>query len=227
MVSIGVYARITKHAGKATPSVKRRVVGSTEVSRWRFDWFVFCSPFCCCRFYLRTCTRAAGKQEKSYHNTRFHILSVSCCSLLNNFLPFDFSNCSVYLPLPCPTTPLETALACLAVDPAMLLLIVGVLMFFLTFCGCVGSLRENICLLQTVSKFSVSSADFWDESQWPNMVRIYISHWGQICVLKSWMLKIIIMMLTILSCSFTVLHLSDGDLHSAADCWNPGVCLCR
>lgn len=36
-------------------------------------------------------------------------------------------------------------------DPAILLLVVGVLMFLLTFCGCIGSLRENICLLQTVS----------------------------------------------------------------------------
>ncbi|KAL4640737.1 tetraspanin-33-like [Arapaima gigas] len=43
----------------------------------------------------------------------------------------------------------EAAVACLAVDPALLLLIVGVLMFILTFCGCVGSLRENVCLLQT------------------------------------------------------------------------------
>ncbi|XP_077450099.1 tetraspanin-33 [Stigmatopora argus] len=42
----------------------------------------------------------------------------------------------------------ETALAYLAVDPAMMLLVVGVLMFIITFCGCVGSLRENICLLQ-------------------------------------------------------------------------------
>uniref|UniRef100_A0A8C6WX78 Tetraspanin n=1 Tax=Neogobius melanostomus TaxID=47308 RepID=A0A8C6WX78_9GOBI len=43
----------------------------------------------------------------------------------------------------------EAALAYLSVDPAVMLLVVGVLMFFITFCGCVGSLRENICLLQT------------------------------------------------------------------------------
>ncbi|CAL1569029.1 unnamed protein product [Knipowitschia caucasica] len=42
----------------------------------------------------------------------------------------------------------EMALACLAVDPAVMLMVVGVLMFVITFCGCVGSLRENICLLQ-------------------------------------------------------------------------------
>ncbi|XP_040004512.1 tetraspanin-33 isoform X3 [Xiphias gladius] len=43
----------------------------------------------------------------------------------------------------------EAALACLSVDPAIMLMVVGVLMFIITFCGCVGSLRENICLLQT------------------------------------------------------------------------------
>lgn len=43
----------------------------------------------------------------------------------------------------------EAALACLSVDPAMMLMVVGFLMFIITFCGCVGSLRENICLLQT------------------------------------------------------------------------------
>ncbi|CAK6961411.1 tetraspanin-33 [Scomber scombrus] len=43
----------------------------------------------------------------------------------------------------------EAAWACLSVDPAIMLMVVGVLMFLLTFCGCVGSLRENICLLQT------------------------------------------------------------------------------
>ncbi|NWH42219.1 TSN33 protein, partial [Chloropsis hardwickii] len=45
----------------------------------------------------------------------------------------------------------EAAVACLAVDPAILLVVVGVLTFLITFCGCVGSLRENICLLQAVS----------------------------------------------------------------------------
>lgn len=43
----------------------------------------------------------------------------------------------------------EAALAYLSVDPAVMLMIIGVLMFIITFCGCVGSLRENICLLQT------------------------------------------------------------------------------
>ncbi|KAK2858978.1 hypothetical protein Q5P01_003598 [Channa striata] len=52
----------------------------------------------------------------------------------------------------------EAALACVSVDPAVMLMVVGVLMFIITFCGCVGSLRENICLLQTVSQeLSVSS----------------------------------------------------------------------
>ncbi|XP_068132049.1 tetraspanin-33 isoform X3 [Hyperolius riggenbachi] len=45
----------------------------------------------------------------------------------------------------------EAAMACLAVDPALLLIAVGILMFLITFCGCIGSLRENICLLQTFS----------------------------------------------------------------------------
>ncbi|XP_044533834.1 tetraspanin-33 isoform X2 [Gracilinanus agilis] len=45
----------------------------------------------------------------------------------------------------------HAAMASLAVDPAILLIIVGILMFLLTFCGCIGSLRENICLLQTFS----------------------------------------------------------------------------
>ncbi|KAF6733863.1 Tetraspanin-33 [Oryzias melastigma] len=30
-----------------------------------------------------------------------------------------------------------------------MLMVVGIFMFIVTFCGCVGSLRENLCLLQT------------------------------------------------------------------------------
>ncbi|KAL4625091.1 tetraspanin-33-like [Arapaima gigas] len=37
------------------------------------------------------------------------------------------------------------------VDPAILLIAVGVVMFCITFCGCVGALRENMRLLQTFS----------------------------------------------------------------------------
>ncbi|NWR54229.1 TSN33 protein, partial [Bucorvus abyssinicus] len=45
----------------------------------------------------------------------------------------------------------DAAMGCLAVDPAILLVVVGILTFLITFCGCVGSLRENIYLLQAFS----------------------------------------------------------------------------
>ncbi len=36
-------------------------------------------------------------------------------------------------------------------DPAIIIIAVGCFIFLVSFCGCVGALRENICLLKTVS----------------------------------------------------------------------------
>ncbi|XP_060779681.1 tetraspanin-33b [Neoarius graeffei] len=41
------------------------------------------------------------------------------------------------------------------IDPAIILIVVGVVMFFITYCGCIGALQENIHLLKTFS-FSLS-----------------------------------------------------------------------
>ena len=36
-------------------------------------------------------------------------------------------------------------------DPAVLMIVVGIIIFLLGFCGCIGALRENLCLLRMVS----------------------------------------------------------------------------
>uniref|UniRef100_A0A8C7XRN5 Tetraspanin-33 n=1 Tax=Oryzias sinensis TaxID=183150 RepID=A0A8C7XRN5_9TELE len=53
---------------------------------------------------------------------------------------------AVFLSVCLPETVRDTFL----VDPAVILIVVGVVMFFITFCGCIGALRENIRLLKTV-----------------------------------------------------------------------------
>uniref|UniRef100_A0A8C8DN18 Tetraspanin-33 n=1 Tax=Oryzias sinensis TaxID=183150 RepID=A0A8C8DN18_9TELE len=54
---------------------------------------------------------------------------------------------AVFLSVCLPETVRDTFL----VDPAVILIVVGVVMFFITFCGCIGALRENIRLLKTFS----------------------------------------------------------------------------
>uniref|UniRef100_A0A8C7XVQ9 Tetraspanin-33 n=1 Tax=Oryzias sinensis TaxID=183150 RepID=A0A8C7XVQ9_9TELE len=62
---------------------------------------------------------------------------------------------AVFLSVCLPETVRDTFL----VDPAVILIVVGVVMFFITFCGCIGALRENIRLLKTV-KFSFNTLLF-------------------------------------------------------------------
>lgn len=57
-----------------------------------------------------------------------------------------YLNGGCFVPVFLPDTVRDTFL----IDPAVILIVVGVVMFFITFCGCIGALRENIRLLKTV-----------------------------------------------------------------------------
>lgn len=49
----------------------------------------------------------------------------------------------------------------LALDPALLLIVVGSIMFLITFFGCFGALRNATCLLKTVEQAADWSVIVW------------------------------------------------------------------
>ncbi|KAF4091705.1 hypothetical protein AMELA_G00039840 [Ameiurus melas] len=71
---------------------------------------------------------------------------------LFSFLFWVFSLCivaiGVYAKVQKATDPVRDSFL---IDPAIILIVVGVVMFFITYCGCIGALRENIQLLKTFS----------------------------------------------------------------------------
>ncbi|XP_046720969.1 tetraspanin-33b [Silurus meridionalis] len=71
---------------------------------------------------------------------------------LFSFLFWMFSLCivaiGVYARVQKATDPVRDTFL---IDPAIILIVVGVVMFFITYCGCIGALRENIPLLKAFS----------------------------------------------------------------------------
>ncbi|KAM9481340.1 tetraspanin-33b [Clarias gariepinus] len=71
---------------------------------------------------------------------------------LSSFLFWVFSLCivaiGVYATVHKATEPVQDTFL---INPGIILIVVGVVMFFITYCGCIGALRENIPLLKTFS----------------------------------------------------------------------------
>ncbi|XP_065535411.1 tetraspanin-33 isoform X2 [Lathamus discolor] len=70
----------------------------------------------------------------------------------------------------------EATMACLVVDPAILLIVVGVLTFLIAFCGCIGSLRENIVLLQVVSPWARGDLPWATPQDWGHFAVVLPGH---------------------------------------------------
>uniref|UniRef100_A0A672ZU29 Tetraspanin n=1 Tax=Sphaeramia orbicularis TaxID=375764 RepID=A0A672ZU29_9TELE len=66
---------------------------------------------------------------------------------------YSYLNSGCFLSVFLPDTVRDTFL----IDPAVILIVVGVVMFFITFCGCIGALRENIRLLKTVLDTTITN----------------------------------------------------------------------
>lgn len=45
-----------------------------------------------------------------------------------------------------------TEISSIPIDPVLVIIVIAIVMFILSFSGCLGSLRENIFLLKFVSK---------------------------------------------------------------------------
>lgn len=131
--------------------VNRHVCPHDETRRymilhwWSVQSFFILSDtrcFCFLCFYQ-------AAQWKNWKKHTHKLFPFNCLKGKKSLIEFSSLHISLWIPLFFFFS--EAALACLSVDPAVMLMVVGVLMFIITFCGCVGSLRENICLLQIVS----------------------------------------------------------------------------
>jgi len=77
------------------------------------------------------------------------------CLMKTSFWWFTFFCCPVFL-FQGVLSDLTKVTGLHGLDPVVLVLVVGIVMFTLGFAGCVGALRENICLLKFVSNIILS-----------------------------------------------------------------------